>query len=63
MIPTQQSYAINVFPCFPFPSPTPQVNSSSASASEILAVALKDNHRATVMGDERTYGKGKIQVK
>jgi len=36
------------------------VNGNSASASEILSGALRDNHRAKIVGD-RTYGKGKIQ--
>lgn len=38
------------------------VNRYSASSTEIFSAALKDYHRALVVGDPHTHGKGSVQV-
>jgi carboxyl-terminal processing protease len=37
------------------------ISRASASAAEIVAGALKDYHRAVIVGDDHTFGKGTVQ--
>jgi carboxyl-terminal processing protease len=56
-----RSYAVNGNPAHPTIPLVVLVNGGSASAAEIVAAALHENGRATLVGD-RTFGKASVQT-